>query len=155
MLNAVDYLDCPCSIFNNPLKGFKNFTVLLTGESEETSFFVHELKKIGKIKEFSLSDPKGINFEGMGTGARLLFSVTDLNVLGEEDSKVMRISLRLSSSVDVLWTKNSLSDSYIWDTNIFATNEQVKEAISQVSKQLSAYLQEANPSEKPLFYVYF
>ena len=91
----------------------------------------------------------------MGTGARLLFSVTDLNVLGEEDSKVMRISLRLSSSVDVLWTKNSLSDSYIWDTNIFATNEQMKEAISQVSKQLSAYLQEANPSEKPLFYVYF
>ena len=85
-----------------------------------------------------------------------LFSVTDLNVLGEEDSKVMPDFTSFKSSVDVLWTKNNLSDSYIWDTNIFATNEQVKEkAYSKVLKQLSAYLQEANPSEKPLFYVYF
>lgn len=154
--SLIDYLDCPCSsTFDNPLKGLKQFTVLLPNHPSEVSdLFVRELEKIGNVKKFSFTNPNGINFEGMGTGARLTLITTELNVLGKNDANIIRVSLLLGASVEVLRSKTHLHDTYIWASNQFVTQNQVNKAISEVFKRFSIYYQAANPQEKPFFYVY-
>lgn len=153
--SAVDILDCACSSFNNPLKGLNNFTVLATNTPTESELLIEELEKIGRVKKFSFKDAKGINFEGMGTGARLMLILTPLSVIGETKSEIIRISLTLSTSVEVLKTKNHI-DSYIWATNIFSTNDSKNEAIKNAVKQFATYYKEANPNQtQPIFYVYY
>lgn len=148
-----DTLDCVCSSSNNPLKKVNNFTVLLPEKSPEAELFVQELEKIGQVKRFSLSDATGINFEGMGTGARLTFLLTPLMVTGEAKSEISRITICLEMSVEVLKTTNRI-DSYIWATNLFSTKEKRSESVRRAAQQFTAYYQEANPTSKPVFYVY-
>jgi hypothetical protein len=144
------------SIFNNPLEGIKAFTVLLSGQSKEnepeTKFFIQELKKMGSVKAFSLSQPP-INYEGMGTGMRLTLITSQLDVLGDSASSIMRVSLFLSTSVEVVKTKHPLN-SYIWESNAFAVKGNTMEALKKLLKQFTYYYHEANPNDKPLFYVY-
>ncbi len=152
--NPVDILDCPCSTLNNPLKGISSFTVLLSEKSPEMEILVQELEKVGKVKRISTTDPKGIDFEGMGTGARLSLLLTPLSVLGEPKSEITRISLYLDMSVKVLKTKNQI-ESYIWATNMFSTKNNKSESVKKAAQQFTEYYTEANPTSKPMFYVYF
>lgn len=144
------------SIFNNPLEGIKAFTVLLSGQSNEnepeTKFFIQELQKLGSVKTFSLSQPP-INYEGMGTGMRLMLITSQLDVLGNSDSSIMRVSLILGASVEVVKTKHSLN-SYIWESNAFAVKGNTMDALKTLLKQFTYYYHKANPNDKPLFYVY-
>ena len=152
--NPVDILDCACSALNNPLKGISAFTVLLSEKSPEIELFIQELEKIGKVKRISAADPKGIDFEGMGTGARLMLLLTPLSVLGGAKSEITRTSLYLDMSVEVLKTKNQI-ESYIWATNLFSTKNNKSESVKKAAQQFATYYTEANPSTKPMFYVYF
>jgi hypothetical protein len=152
--NPIDILDCACSTSNNPLKGISAFTVLLSEKSPEIELFIEELEKVGKVKRISTADPKGIDFEGMGTGARLTLLLTPLSVLGEANSEITRIALYLSMSVEVLKTKNQI-ESYIWATNLFSTKNSKGESVKKAAQQFATYYAEANPTSKPMFYVYF
>lgn len=151
---GVDILDCPCSMNDNPLKGINSFTVFIEENSKETDLFLLEINKLGTVKKFVLKDSKGINFEGMGTGARLLLVTSELKIIGEKKSSLSRTSLLLSSSVEVLKSKNRLNDSYIWASNAFSTNEKRVEAIKQISSQFISDYQKSNPHIKPTFFVY-
>lgn len=151
--STIDVLDCACSTFNNPLKGFESFTVLVNDKSPESELFVQELSKEGHAKKFSLSDPKGIDFEGMGTGVRLMFFLTPLSVIGNASSTITRVSLCLSTSVEVLKTKSRV-DSYIWETHLFSTESHISEAVKKAAKQFIAYYKNGNPNSTPVFYIY-
>jgi hypothetical protein len=150
----VDILDCACSSLNNPLKGISAFTVLISEKSPEIELFIQELEKIGKVKRISTADPKGIDFEGMGTGARLTLLLTPLSVLGEPKSEITRISLYLDMFIEILKTKNQI-DSRVWTTNRFSTKNNKGESVKKAVQQFATYYAEANPNSKPIFYVYF
>jgi hypothetical protein len=147
-------LDCACSTLNNPLKGISGFTVLLSEKSPEIELFIQELEKVGTVKRIPTTDPKGIDFEGMGTGARLTLLLTPLSVLGEAKSEITRISLYLDMSVEVLKTKNQI-ESYVWASNIFSMKNTKSESVKKAAQQFTTYYTEANPTSKPMFYVYF
>jgi hypothetical protein len=149
----VDTLDCVCSVSNNLLKGITSFTVLVPNRSSASEVFIKELEKVGVVKQFSLSDPKGVDFEGMGTGARLLFHSNPQPILGENKSSVIRTSLLLSVSVEILKTKHR-GDSYIWATNLFSTVNEQEKAVKRAAWQFISDYKEAQPEEKPLFFVY-
>lgn len=149
----VDFLDCPCSPSNNPLKGIDSFTVLISDQSSDTKLFVKELEKIGRVKKFSLTDPKGINFEGMGTGARLLFLSTPLVDQDASKCSIKRVTLCLSMNVEILNTKNRI-ESYVWATNQFSAEDKINEAVKSEIRQFAAYYKTANPDSTPIFYVY-
>ncbi len=149
----VDFLDSPVSIFNNPLQGIKAFTVITPGKSDEINFFVEELKKIGTVKTLDAGIAP-VNFEGMGTGMRLMLSISRLQILGKTDSDITRISLLLETSVEVLKTKQNLSNTYVWESNVFADKEHTMDGVKKLTKQFLYYYQEANPNGKPHFYVY-
>lgn len=143
------------SSFNNPLEGIKNFTVLLPGRSNEPEkkFFIQELEKIGFVKTFSMSKAP-INYEGMGTGMRLMLSMHELDVLDNPDSVIMRISLILDTSVEIIKTKHPCN-AHIWETNVFVMKDKLIDGIKKILKPFVYYYKEANPKDKPVFYVYF
>lgn len=143
------------SSFNNPLEGIKAFTVLLPGWSNEPekNFFIQELEKIGSVKTFSMSKAP-INYEGMGTGMRLLLSIHELDVLDNPDLAIMRISLVLNTSVDIVKTKHPY-EAHIWETNVFAMKENIMNGVRKILKPFVHFYKEANPKDKPIFYVYF
>lgn len=149
----VDLLDSPCTAYNNPLKGIVGFTVLISEKPSDTELFIEELEKIGRVKKFSFSDPKGIDFEGMGTGARLLFLSIPLANSDESKCPIKRVTLCLSMNVEILNTKNRV-ESYVWATNQFVAEDKISEAIKNEIRQFAAYYKTANPDTTPIFYVY-
>lgn len=150
--DALDLLDCACSVYNNPLKAIERFTLIIPHQSPESEIIVQGLEKLGSVKKFSLSDPKGIHFEPMATGARLLFTVTPLEITAMPSSSITRLSLSLSMSVEILKTKQRV-DAYVWTTNIFSLKNH-QDAASKLIQQFINSYKEANPSTAPLFYVY-
>jgi len=149
----VSFLDCSSSPFNNPLVGITHFTVLAPNESSQTQLFIEELEKLGSVKRFYLSDPNGIDFEGMGTGVSLFFLTTSLSLIDETETDLIRTTLSLSTSVEVLKTKSHIS-SYIWASHVFSVKGQENDAARKVVQQFAAYYKSANPNTKPTFYIY-
>jgi hypothetical protein len=140
--------------FNNPLKGIKEFTVFLPGRSDEpeTKFVIRELEKIGFVKIFSMSKAP-IDYEGMGTGMCLMLSIHELDVLDKPDSTMKRIFLTLGTDVEVIKTKHPYR-AHIWETNVFVMKDNVMDGVKKILKPFVYLYKEANPNEKPIFYIY-
>ena len=85
----------------------------------------------------------------MGTGARLQLFITSLS----EKEQIKRITLSLSTDVEILKTKNRV-EPYVWMTNQFTSKDAINEAIKHVVNQFSAYYKNANPDSLPFLYVY-
>jgi hypothetical protein len=149
----VDFLDGNVSECNNPLKEITAFTVLLVGQSKtpEGQFLIQELEKIGSIKMFPITT--SVDFSGFIPGMNLSLSVTDLIINGQEGAKIKRVSLRLSTSIEIMKTKHQ-AHCYIWGTNAFAENDNTMDALKKLMNTFVYYYKEANPNLKPIFYVY-
>jgi len=150
----MEVLDRGISTTNNPLEGIKAFTVLLSGLSNEPEkkIFIQELEKLGFVKTFSTSKAP-INYEGMGTGMCLMLGICELDVLDKPDSGTMKISLILKTSVEVVATKHPYR-AHIWDTNVFVMKDNMLDGVKKILKPFVYFYKEANPNDKPIFYVY-
>ena len=94
-----------------------------------------------------------INYEGMGTGMSLMLSVSELDVLDNTDPTIMEISLTLDTSVEIVKTKHPCN-AHIWEKNIFVMKDNVKNGVRKILRPFIYFYQEANPKDKPIFYVY-
>jgi hypothetical protein len=150
----MEVLDSGVSSFNNPLGGIKAFRMFLHDESNDpvTKFCIQELKKIGVVKTFSMAKAP-IDYEGMGTGMCLELRISELDVLDNPDSAITRITLYLESSVEIVQTKLPYN-ARIWETNVFVRRDSIMDGIEKILKPFIHYYKEANPNEKPVFYVY-
>lgn len=143
------------SSFNNPLKGIQEFTVFLfPGRSAESEkpLFLQALEEIGRVKTFLMCKAP-IDYEGMGTGMLLSLNSSELEILGTSNSPIVKISLVLHTNVEIVKTKHPYR-AHIWETNVFVTKDNIAEGVQRILKPFVHYYKEANPKEKPIFYVY-
>lgn len=109
--------------------------------------------RIGIVKTFSMSKAP-INYEGMETGMSLMLDIFELDVLDKPDSGITKISLILKTSVEVVTTKHPYR-AHIWGTNVFVMKDNMMDGVKKILKPFAYFYKEANPNDRPIFYVYF
>jgi hypothetical protein len=89
----------------------------------------------------------------METGMCLMLSIRELDVLDNPDSAIMKLSLHRNASIEVVKTKHPCKV-HIWEANVFVMKNNVMDGIKKILRPFLYFYQEANPNEKPFFYIY-
>ena len=139
-------------LLDNPFKGLNAFTVFVASTLEQEEDVVKELQKIGTVKRFPLSNQKGIDCSGF-TGTVLSFNITPIQILGEEKNNLIKVSILLRTTIEIVKTKNNLM-APIWLEETVSLKENIPQAICETMEKLSKRIKDANLQEKPIFYTY-